>query len=368
MCWLRQDLDYPPKATSGFFMVLIEYMKRALELAESARGRTRSNPLVGAVVVKAGAIIAEGLHRSFGSDHAEVDALKQAGEQAVDADLYVTLEPCTHFGKTPPCVEAVKTAGIKRVIAATIDPNPVVNGAGIRALQHAGIEVVMGVCESEARRLNEVCFKFITTGLPFVTLKIAQTLDGRIADAQNNSKWITSEQARAKVHRLRSLVDAVLIGAHTMRIDDPELSSHGQGSDPLRIVLSRANTLPSGFKLTDPSTGGRTILATSNASSAVAGLDTWLLGHKNSIFALLETAAAAGVSHLLVEGGRDVFSQFIEARLVDKFIVVIAPQFLGDGMASFESSVHREIGAAIGIEINRVELVGGDVWIEAYPR
>lgn len=349
-------------------MVSVEYMKRALELAESARGKTRSNPLVGAVVVKAGTIIAEGLHRSFGSDHAEVDALKRAGERAADADLYVNLEPCAHYRKTPPCVEAVKSARIKRVIAAMVDPNPVVNGAGIRDLQNAGIEVITGVCENEARRLNEVYFKFITTGLPFVTLKIAQTLDGRIADAHSNSKWITSDQARAKVHLLRSQVDAVLVGANTARFDDPELSSHGQGYDPLRIVLSHGNALPSGLKINDPTTGGRTIMATSQITDAAAATDTWLLDPETAIQSLLRNAAATGVSHLLVEGGREVFSQFIEAGLVDKFIFVIAPKLLGGGIPSFESVISREIGAAIEIDISRVEQVGGDVWIEAYPQ
>ena len=332
-------------------MVSAEYMKRALELAETARGKTRTNPLVGAVIVKDDHIIAEGLHSSFGSDHAEVDALKRAGELANNADLYVTLEPCNHFGKTPPCVEAVKSAGIKRVIAATVDPNPVVNGAGIRELQSAGVEVITGVCEQEARKLNEVYFKYIVTGMPFVTLKIAQTLDGFIADANSKSKWITSEESRHRVHQLRAQVDAVLVGANTARSDDPVLSSHGCGRDPMRIILSRSGSIPSHLKINGKNTGGRTL---------VVGADRELRG-------ILLQLGHEGITSVLVEGGSQVFTQFIEAGLVDKFIFVIAAKLLGGGLPAFQSGINRAIDKSLLLRFEQIEQVGGDIWIEAYP-
>ncbi len=353
-------------------MVSVEHMRRALTLAESARGRTRTNPLVGAVIVKNDRVIAEGLHRSFGSDHAEVDALKQAGGYAKGADLYVTLEPCTHFGKTPPCVEAVKSAGIKRVVAATLDPNPLVNGAGIRELQSAGIDVVFGVCEHEARQLNEVYFKYITTGLPFVTLKIAHTLDGFIATEGADQDWITSEEARHKVHQLRTQVDAVLIGAGTARADDPLLSSRDLGRDPARIVLTRSSRLPEQLKIFQEKTGGETIVVTSDKNYRAINASTWNLPDRRSagvaIRDVLEQAGKSEFAHILVEGGASVFGQFIEQNLVDKYIFVVAPKLFNEGLRMITGI--DTIGGAGYREfiLDRVSRVGEDIWIEAYPK
>ena len=355
----------PPKATSGFFMVVEEHMRRALDLAASALGKTRTNPLVGAVIVKDGEKIAEGLHRSFGSDHAEVDALNRAGSRAAGAEMYVTLEPCVHFGKTPPCVEAIKAAGIRRVIVATIDPNPIVNGAGIQALDDAGIEVVTGVCEGEAKRLNEAYRKYITTGLPFVTLKIAQTIDGFIADSSNGSRWITSEEARHKVHQLRSTVDAVLIGATTARVDDPILSTHGIGNDPVRLVLTRTGQVPDNLKLCDPSTGGRTVIVSSGAESEDSQGDCWQVD--SDLKSVLRRAGSEGIGHILVEGGSDIFTQFIDAKLVDRFIFVVAPKLLGSGVPAYRSPQQRKITDVLELDFSNTEAVGGDLWIEAYP-
>lgn len=347
-------------------MVFEEHMKRALDLAASALGRTRTNPLVGAVIVKDGEKVSEGLHRSFGSDHAEVDALNRAGSRAAGAEMYVTLEPCVHYGKTPPCVEAIKAAGIRRVIVATVDPNPIVNGAGLQALDDAGIEVVTGVCENEAKRLNEAYLKYITTGLPFVTLKVAQTLDGFIADSNNSSRWITSEEARHKVHQLRSTVDAVLIGAATARIDDPFLSTHGIGNDPVRLVLTRTGQIPDSLKLCDPGTGGRTIIVTSGDEANEFRGECWRVD--SDLKSVLRRAGSEGIGHLLVEGGSDIFSQFIDAGLVDKFVFVIAPKLLGSGIPAYQSPEHRKITDVLKLDISNTEAVGGDLWIEAYPK
>ncbi len=346
-------------------MVTEMHMKRALDLAASAVGKTRTNPLVGAVIVKNGETIAEGLHRSFGSDHAEVDALNRAGSRAEGAEMYVTLEPCVHYGKTPPCVEAIKAAGIRRVIVATIDPNPIVNGSGVKALNNAGIEVITGVCEEEAKRLNEAYLKFITTGLPFVTLKIAQTIDGFIADYNNGSRWITSDAARHKVHQLRSTVDAVLIGATTARTDDPFLSTHGLGNDPMRLVLTRSCQIPASLRINDPSTGGRTIIISSNDKSEDLPGDVWHIDFE--LKSLLRRAGSEGIAHMLVEGGCSIFSQFIDAGLVDKFIFVIAPKLLGSGVQGYHNQGHRKITETIKLDFRNIETIGGDLWLEAYP-
>lgn len=346
-------------------MVFEEHMKRALELAALALGKTRTNPLVGAVIVKDGQVIAEGLHRCYGADHAEVDALKYAGGLATGAEMYVTLEPCVHFGKTPPCVEAIKAVGIRRVVVATLDPNPIVNGAGIHSLQEAGIEIVVGVCEDEAKRLNEAYFKFISTGMPFVTVKIAQTIDGMIADSANESKWISSEEARRKVHQLRSTVDAILIGAATARIDDPVLSSHGIGKNPMRLVLTKSGDLPGNLKINDSNTGGQTVVIGSDNEKGAADGHYWSTG--SDLRKLLKKAASKGVAHLLVEGGGSVFSQFIEAGLVDKYIFVIAPKLLGSGKSAFSGRVSRRIIETLNLKFKNWESVGGDLWIEAYP-
>ncbi len=218
-------------------MVVSDYMLRAMELAELAKGKTGTNPLVGAVIVRDGRIIGEGYHHFYGGDHAEVDAIKNAREDVAGAEMYVSLEPCCHHGKTPPCTDAIIAARISRVHVGMVDPNPKVGGKGISFLKNAGVEIVLNNHQDQAQRLNQVYIKFITTGLPFVTLKIAQTLDGKIADADGNSKWITSEESRRQVHVLRSQSGAVLVGGNTVRIDNPELTSHGVGDhDPLRLV------------------------------------------------------------------------------------------------------------------------------------
>lgn len=354
-------------------MSSVEYMQRALALAEKGRGEKRTNPLVGAVIVKDGRIIAEGFHRAFGADHAEVDALQRAIEPAQGAALYVNLEPCAHFGKTPPCVEAIRQAGIARVIAAMTDPNPQVNGAGMQKLREAGIEVTLGVCEEEARRLNAPYLKYIRTGLPFVTLKIAQTLDGKIADNAGNSKWISSEASRRRVHELRVHHDAVLVGANTVRLDNPELTSHGLGRDPLRLVVAGHDGIGANAKIVAGALAERTILCTPKSGNAAQGetQNLWQIRGADGqvdLRELLLQAASNGVASILVEGGQSIFSQFIESKLVDKFLIVVAPKLLGDGLNSVQFVTERSIAAALNLEILNISLLDGDVWIEAFPR
>ncbi len=361
----------PPKATSGFFMPSAEYMQRALKLAEMGRGRTRTNPLVGAVLVKNGRVIGEGYHRAYGENHAEVDALAHASEPATGADLYVNLEPCSHYGKTPPCVDAIEQAGIRRVIVAMADPNPQVNGAGLDHLRAAGVEIVLGIGEEQARRLNEAYLKFVQTGLPFVTLKIAQTLDGKIADNAGNSKWITSEESRRRVHELRAHHDAILVGANTVRKDDPELTAHGQGNDPLRLVVTSRAEFFHAPRVLGADRREKTVLCSPNAVDTSCNELSWKIKgseDKLELRELLRTAAGKGIASILVEGGKSIFSQFLCERLADKVILVIAPRLLGSGIAAFESSSLRSIDNTLNLEIRSVATVGTDIWVEAYPK
>jgi diaminohydroxyphosphoribosylaminopyrimidine deaminase / 5-amino-6-(5-phosphoribosylamino)uracil reductase len=368
-----------PEETSGFFMVVSEYMLRAIELAETARGQTGTNPLVGAVIVKNGQIIGEGYHHFYGGDHAEVDALKNTLESAVGAEMFVSLEPCCHHGKTPPCTDAIIAARISKIHCAMVDPNPRVGGNGIRILRDAGIEVTVGAHEREASQLNQAYIKYITTGLPFVTLKVAQTLDGKIADMNGNSKWITSEESRRRVHQLRFQSDAVLIGGNTARLDNPQLTSHSVGDkDPIRLVLSRRNHINDNLRLLTDNNDGKTILVTgqSLAQGEVIreepyGLAVWRLPadyHGNvDLTELLRFAGKHRIMNLLVEGGADVFSAFIRRNLVDKYLIVTAPKLLGNGRAWF-SDDGRSIDEALSLRIDQTYTVGGDLWIEAYPR
>jgi diaminohydroxyphosphoribosylaminopyrimidine deaminase / 5-amino-6-(5-phosphoribosylamino)uracil reductase len=360
-------------------MVENDYMLRAIDLAETARGHTGTNPLVGAVIVKNGQIIGEGYHHFYGGDHAEVEALKNVRESAVGAELFVSLEPCCHYGKTPPCTDAIIAAQIGKVHCAMIDPNPKVGGNGIRTLREAGIEVTVGAHEREASRLNQAYIKYITTGLPYVTLKVAQTLDGKIADIDGNSKWITSEESRRRVHQLRSLSDAVLIGGNTARLDDPQLTSHGVGDkDPLRLVLSKQNRFNDNQRLLTDNADGKTIMVTgqSTAQGESAGQEpslyqVWRLPVNDhgdiDLVELLRFAGKQRIMNLLIEGGAGVFSAFISRNLVDKYLIVTAQKLLGNGKSWFADNC-RPIEQAFALRIDRTYMLGGDFWIEGYPR
>lgn len=347
------------------------YMQRALALAEQGRGKTRTNPLVGAVIVRDDRIIGEGYHHYYGGDHAEIDAIKNAVESVTEATIYVSLEPCSHLGKTPPCAKALIEAGFGKVVAAMVDPNPKVSGQGIRMLRNAGIEVETGVCETEARKLNEAYIKYITTGLPFVIVKIAQTIDGRIADSTGYSKWITSDDSRTRVHELRSEVGAVLIGGNTVRLDDPRLTSHGVSDrNPLRVVLSRRGNLSSALRLFADNEDKLTVLATANGDASLP-VQVWALspnGDGNIDPAkVLKRLGQEKICSLLVEGGSQVFSDFISRGLVDKYIFVVAPRLLGGGTYAFAEKVERSLKESINLVTDRVTQIGGDVWVEAYP-
>jgi diaminohydroxyphosphoribosylaminopyrimidine deaminase/5-amino-6-(5-phosphoribosylamino)uracil reductase len=352
------------------------FMKLCLRLAMKGKGFVSPNPLVGAVIVKEGEIVGKGFHPRFGAPHAEVFAIKEAGEKARDATLYVNLEPCCHYGKTPPCTKAIIEAGIKRVVVGMIDPNPLVNGKGVEELREKGIEVEVGVLEEKARRLNEAYAKFIKGKIPFVILKMAQSLDGKIATKSGESKWITGERARRLVHKLRSEYDAVLVGANTVLLDNPSLSAHGMGRDPKRIVLDGQGRVPPEAQVFRP--GVERLVFTTDVSSPnwrkaleERGVEVVVSeGERVDIKGLLEELGKRGIASVLVEGGGETASAFLEAGMVDKILFFIAPIIIGgrEAKTSVEGNGCQNLQQAIKLNYQIIRKIGSDILIEAYPR
>jgi len=318
------------------------YMQRALDLASLALGRTSPNPVVGAVIVKDGRIVGEGYHRKAGTPHAEVHALQAAGGRAAGATVYVTLEPCSHFGKTPPCADALIAAGVQKVLIACLDPNPQVAGRGMQKLMDAGIETELGIMETEALRLNEAFFKYIQTGRPFVAVKTAMTLDGKIASKTGDSRWITSADARAFVHQLRNTYDAILVGIGTVLKDDPLLNTRLEQADtrdPVRVVLDSKLELPADSQIACSARKQRSLVFCSAEASEekqqileTAGCEIIRLQQQDSFIPLetvLDYLGSQGICSLLVEGGGQINASFLEARLADKIYSFIAPKIIG---------------------------------------
>jgi len=354
-------------------------MRRALELARRGEGWTNPNPLVGAVIVKGGRIVGEGYHERFGGPHAEAVALETAGEEAEGAELYVNLEPCVHWGKTPPCVERIISAKIKRVIVAAQDPNPLVSGRGIARLQEAGIEVALGVLEEEAKKLNEPFFKFITTGRPFVVLKLALSLDGKLATRTGDSKWISSERSRALVHRLRNRYAAVLAGINTVLQDDPQLTARlddVRTKDPLRIVLDSRGRIPLEAKVLNLESDAPTVVATTEQmpegkeeALLHKGARVWRCGTRDGrvdLEELLKKLGDGGIDSLLVEGGGTVAASFLEAGLVDKLVFFIGPKIIGGPGITIGGKGVKRIAEAWQVKDISVKTLDGDVVYEGY--
>ncbi len=322
------------------------YMRRALDLAALALGRTSPNPVVGAVIVKDGHIIGEGYHQKAGTPHAEVHALRQAGDEAAGATVYVSLEPCSHFGRTPPCADALIAAGVKKVVIACLDPNPQVAGRGMQKLIAAGIETELGILEQEARQLNEAFIKYIQTGRPFVAIKTAMTLDGKIASKTGDSRWITSPDARIYVHQLRNTYDAIMVGIGTVLHDDPLLNTRLEADnvrDPVRVIIDSKLDLPLDSKIARSSQEQRSIVFCSAGAddNKQAGLEEFGLEiirlDSDEIFLPLEKVmehlGSIGISSLLVEGGGQINASLLERHLVDKVYSFIAPKIIGGSEA-----------------------------------
>jgi diaminohydroxyphosphoribosylaminopyrimidine deaminase/5-amino-6-(5-phosphoribosylamino)uracil reductase len=360
------------------------FMQKALELAAAGCGYVSPNPMVGAVVVKDGEIVGTGYHRKFGGDHAEVEALREAGHWARGATLYCTLEPCSHFGKTPPCVDRVIESGITRVIIGSIDPNPLVNGRGITMLREHGIEVLSGLLEEACLELNESYFKFIITRLPFVTLKVAQSLDGKIADAAGRSRWISNEQARRLVHRWRWQSDAVLVGIGTILADDPQLTVREEtGPQPRRIVVDTHLRIPPAAKILNDDHVAQTIIMIGheckehekmaeiqNRGARIWPIRTTAAGSLDMRH-LVERIGQEGIASVLVEGGRRLFSSLLESRFADRLKCFVAPKLLGDGVPAFQGLPINSLSQSIFIEKTKWEILGDNVLISgliSYPR
>jgi diaminohydroxyphosphoribosylaminopyrimidine deaminase / 5-amino-6-(5-phosphoribosylamino)uracil reductase len=345
------------------------WMRRALHLAAQGRGWTSPNPMVGSVVVRDGVAVGEGYHRQAGLDHAEAAALSNAGDAARGADLYVTLEPCSHYGRTPPCTGRIIASGVARVICAHPDPDPRVNGRGIQILRDAGIEVIVGPCAEEARRLNEHYLHWKQTGRPWITAKWAQTLDGQVASSTGSSKWITGTTARTEAHRQRSFHDAVIVGIGTVLMDDPELSvRHVEGHQPWHVVLDARLQTPPRAKLIVP---GRTLLVGGDDVSPNtvsmwrdAGVDVEtvpLVDGRLNLEDTIRLLARRGFISALVEGGPRVITSFLKAGLVQRVIAFIAPKIVGTGYASVGSLSVTDIGNAL--QLSKVEMTGyGTDW------
>lgn len=361
------------------------FMRRALELAERGAGRVNPNPLVGAVVVKDGKIVGEGFHERFGGPHAEVVALEAAGGEASGADLYVTLEPCAHWGKTPPCVERIISAGVRRVFAAVRDPNPLVDGKGLAKLREAGLEVVEGLLEKEARKLNEPFFKFITTGRPFVVLKMALSLDGKAATRSGDSRWISNERSRELVHRLRNRYAAVLVGINTVLKDDPQLTVRLPGGrDPWRIVLDSRGRIPLEARVLNLASPAPTVIATTElmpqekeAALKRKGARVWRLRARDGrvdLEELLRKLGEEGLDSLLVEGGPTVAAGFLEwgspPGLVDKVVFFIAPRIIAgrEAPSAIGGRGVAELAEAWKLRDISVRMLDGDLVYEGYLR
>ncbi len=354
-----------------------KYMRQALRLARRGLGRTSPNPMVGAVIVKADCIIARGYHHYFGSDHAEVDALKHAAEDVSGATMYVTLEPCTHYGKTPPCVDAIVRAKISRVVIGTLDPFPEIQGKSLEILKRHGIETTAGVLEDECRALNEVYLKYTATGMPFVTVKFAQTLDGRIATASGASRWISSPPSRRIAHRLRSRHDAILAGVGTVLADNPELTTYlVPGRNPTRVILDSKLRIPLDSRVLANQEAARTLVAATPAADKeklaflrIMGIEVLTVPPDDQgrvdISELLKMLAQRQISSVLVEGGGKIITSFLRLGLADRLVVFIAPKVLGKGTDSVNELNITDLNKALKLSINRIYRSDDDIIIEA---
>lgn len=335
-----------------------KYMTLAIELAKRAEGMTSPNPIVGAVIVKNRRIVGRGYHKRAGLPHAETKALRQAGVKAKGATLYVTLEPCDHFGRTPPCTAAIIKSGIKRIVIAMKDPNPVNNGRGIRKLNKHGIKTNVGLLPKDAMAMNKPYIKFITKKIPFVTVKVAQSLDGKIATRTGDSKWISSDDSRRYVHELRRRADAVMVGANTVRRDDPLLLSRlSRGKQPVRVIVSGRSGIPSGAK----------IFSNPRKAPVIVVKPAGRSGKKVNLKKLLTALAKRGITDILVEGGGELIAGLVEEDLVDRFLVFIAPKIIGgrNAKTAVEGSGVENIKDALGLKNISVKRFKNDILIEA---
>ena len=352
------------------------YMRMAIRLAGKGIGKTSPNPMVGAVIVRNGKIIGRGYHKKCGDYHAEINAINNAKGSIRGSTFYITLEPCSHYGRTPPCVDTLIKKGLKMVVVGTPDPNPEVNGKGIKILRSKGIKVDVGILDTECRQLNEHYFKFIKSGIPYVTVKYAQTLDGRIATKTGDSQWISSEASRKYVHFLRSTNDGIMVGAGTVTADNPQLTvRHVKGKNPLRIIVDSKLRIPiKSSVLTDDNPHQTIIATTSNTPArkitAIKKLGVEVLvvrkerNGKVSFSSLLKELGKREIMSVLVEGGSGMITALLKVNLVDKMIIPISPRILGKGLEAIGDLNINKIRNAIKFSSFKTMKKGDDLIFE----
>jgi diaminohydroxyphosphoribosylaminopyrimidine deaminase / 5-amino-6-(5-phosphoribosylamino)uracil reductase len=351
-----------------------KYIRRCFALAKRGQGKVSPNPMVGSVIVKDGKILGEGWHQGFGMAHAEAMAIKNAKNELGGATLYVNLEPCCHLKKnTPPCVPLIISAKIKRVVVCNEDPNPQVSGKGIGQLRKAGIEVIKGVLSEEGFELNRFYFSYIMTGRPYIVLKVAQSMDGKIGFNNKEQKWLTGEESIKLVHRMRAQCDAVLVGSNTVKVDNPHLSVRAiKGRNPLKIIVDDQLHIPMTSVVFKPEFANKTLLFTTNRSDKNKiselinrGVKVEQLPSKNGIINLKSIIRRLGerkIISLFVEGGQSIFSQFLEQELFDEIIILQAPVILGKGLGPFTNEYknklfiksHKKTGQDIKIVLRKI--------------
>jgi diaminohydroxyphosphoribosylaminopyrimidine deaminase/5-amino-6-(5-phosphoribosylamino)uracil reductase len=359
-----------------------QYMRIALAQARRGMGRVSPNPMVGAVVVKRGWIVGMGYHHRAGTPHAEVHALAQAGEKARNADLYVNLEPCSHFGRTPPCADAIIASRIRKVVIGMVDPNPLVAGRGMARLARAGIEIISGVLEEECRALNQAYIKYITRGVPFVILKVASSLDGKIATASGDSRGLTSPPSVRAVHRLRDRVDAILVGIGTVEADDPLLTTRlpgRPGKDPVRVIVDSRLRISPRARVFNPDSAAGVIMATTGRAPRAKKERLERIGGVSFITAdgrdgrvdlkkLMRRLGKRGISSLLIEGGTGISTSALASGIVDKVIFFYAPKIIG-GRLSYGITAGEGVASvekALAVHNLAIKRYGEDILVEGY--
>ena len=354
-----------------------DYMKLALELARKGRGYVSPNPMVGALIVKNGRIIGRGYHKSFGGNHAEINAIINAGSDVAGSTLYVTLEPCCHEGKTPPCINSIIEHKIARVVIGSVDSNPLVSCQGVNSMKDCGIEVKTGVLENDCRELNEVFFYYMETGMPFITIKYAQTLDGRIATAAGKSQWISSEASLKFAHRLRAEHDAILVGRGTVDKDNPELTVRlVHGRNPLRVIVDSQLNISQKAKIFQNTSSAPTLIATIKTCSdprfkKIAALGAEIItikADKNGnvdLKKLFKILAERKISSVLIEGGAQIITSILKNNLANRLVTVIAPKIIGKGIEAVGDLNIRNLESAKKLSIKKILKRGVDIIIDS---
>lgn len=355
------------------------YMDIALSLGKKGEGRVNPNPIVGALIVKDEKIIAKGYHEKYGEAHAEVNAFKNAKENVFGATMYVTLEPCSHYGKTPPCVDNIIDNKISRVVIGMVDPNPLVSGKGIKRLRDAGIDVTVGVLEEECKKVNEVFIKYIKNKKPFVVLKSAMSLDGKIATAFGESKWITGNEARSEVHKLRNDLSAIMVGVDTVIMDNPQLTCRMlEGRNPIRIIVDSTLRIPKDSKVLENTNEIKTIIATTEKAPkekvdylenlGVMIIKTKSKDGKVNLKELMIKLGELKVDSILLEGGATLNHSALEVGIVDKVLIYIAPKIIGGAKSKTPVGGNgiEKLKSAFKVKDLTVSMVGEDILLQGY--